>query len=116
MGFSKFVKRLKHSRPGISNTDESRAGAGDAPSAKTTVPLEKGNSSVSSSIPISSSSADQRASHPDSYLHESTGPLSPEVTPSLWTRAYEALRDKEMQLVDQYETLLSRELDEHGKF
>ncbi|KAF4487677.1 hypothetical protein CGGC5_v005968 [Colletotrichum fructicola Nara gc5] len=35
-----------------------------------------------------------------------------EDVPSLWSRAYEDLRKKDAQLVEQYETLLSRELEE----
>ncbi|KAF4921083.1 Vegetative incompatibility protein HET-E-1 [Colletotrichum fructicola] len=41
-----------------------------------------------------------------------TIPPPSEDVPSLWSRAYEDLREEDAQLVEQYETLLSRELEE----
>ncbi|KAI1760617.1 hypothetical protein GGR53DRAFT_509023 [Hypoxylon sp. FL1150] len=112
MGFSKIVKWWKRLRHGSSNTSKSHTD--NAQSLQTTVPLDNGSSSLSSGIPNSPSSADQQTSQPNSCAHEGTEPPSSKATSLLWTRAYEALRDKEMQLVVQYEKLLSRELDEHA--
>ncbi|KAF6802795.1 vegetative incompatibility protein het-e-1, partial [Colletotrichum musicola] len=42
-----------------------------------------------------------------------TTPSQSEHAPSLWNRAYEALRDENAQLVAQYEELLSKELEDH---
>ncbi|KAK1624188.1 hypothetical protein BDP81DRAFT_383228 [Colletotrichum phormii] len=41
-----------------------------------------------------------------------TIPRPSEDVPSLWSRAYEALREEDAQLVEQYEILLSQELEE----
>ncbi|KAF6834847.1 vegetative incompatibility protein het-e-1, partial [Colletotrichum plurivorum] len=43
-----------------------------------------------------------------------TTPSQSEHAPSLWNRAYEALRDENAQLVAQYEELLSKELEDHA--
>ncbi|KAF4425545.1 Vegetative incompatibility protein HET-E-1 [Colletotrichum fructicola] len=51
------------------------------------------------------------ATHPITPLSQTTLPV-PENAPSLWNSAYEALRDKDAQLVTEYEILLSKELDD----
>ncbi|KAM0281218.1 hypothetical protein ACHAQH_003649 [Verticillium albo-atrum] len=56
---------------------------------------------------------------PNSGLHavitvSETAPPPPEDTPLLLNRAYEALREKDAQLVDRYEKLLSTELEQRS--
>jgi hypothetical protein len=46
---------------------------------------------------------------PDSHLTVNLTD-SPQVSPSLWDRAYDALKEKDRLLVEEYETLLSKEL------
>ncbi|KAJ0334992.1 hypothetical protein KNSL1_013671 [Colletotrichum chrysophilum] len=52
------------------------------------------------------------ASHPITPPSHTTLPVSENV-PTLWNRAYEALRVKDAPLVMEYEVLLSKELDNH---
>ncbi|KAI1854212.1 hypothetical protein JX266_001353 [Neoarthrinium moseri] len=137
MGLSKALQRLKVSvRHGGSNVDKDHANGG--PSAQTPVPPIDDSSSMTGAFPSSANIADQRLSQSNSGPLQGTesesscvsGPtcisttqanpalsqttqLPSETMPSLWNRAYEALREKEVQLVDQYEALLSRELVEH---
>ncbi|CAI0653380.1 unnamed protein product [Colletotrichum noveboracense] len=52
------------------------------------------------------------APHPITPPSHTTLPVSENV-PTLWNRAYEALRVKDAPLVTEYEILLSKELDDH---
>lgn len=75
--------------------------------------FKEGGSTQSGSESISLASSSDQA--PDQRLRGSKTALSevdPEVqtSQSLWDRAYDALRDKEAKLVDEYETVLSQEL------
>ncbi|KAK8029293.1 hypothetical protein PG991_006349 [Apiospora marii] len=51
--------------------------------------------------------------HPEPPRSQVILPAS-EVKQSLWSRAYDVLRDEDEQLVERYEKLLSRELEGHG--
>ncbi|KAH7308372.1 hypothetical protein B0I35DRAFT_482952 [Stachybotrys elegans] len=133
MGISKFFQRSKGSHYGSSNAD--KQGTRDNRSGPTPTRLTEASSSVvavsrnSPSLPAQTSPPTSRllratespvpatpgtsspTVRPTTPLSQIT-PLSEDV-PSLWNRAYEALRDEDPQLVDRYEKLLSRELEEH---
>ncbi|CAI0652876.1 unnamed protein product, partial [Colletotrichum noveboracense] len=136
MGKSKFFQHLKDSiRHGNSNGD--KQDARDDPSAPTPTLLEEATFSVVDasqnlpSLPERPSRTDPRplqateslasatpgrtsspATHPITPLSQTTLPVSENV-PTLWSRAYEALRVKDAPLVTRYEILLSKELDDH---
>ncbi|KAL0929846.1 vegetative incompatibility protein het-e-1 [Colletotrichum truncatum] len=128
MGFSKFFKRSK---------DASCYGSGDTHSsyingtrsAETLVPPEDTRHFIADEL-SSPSLANQRSSRLDSQppaasdefavqMVQPTQPLSQttvvqsNAASSLWSRAYETLRDKDSQLVCRYEKLLSEELLDH---
>ncbi|OLN95224.1 hypothetical protein CCHL11_08144, partial [Colletotrichum chlorophyti] len=129
MGLSKVFKSLKK---------QSRHPSGDAggssvhggKSVQTLVPTDEARLSVGVVLSSPPSRADQRtsrldldspaASDPSPILTtqppqplEQTAHVQSKTAPSLWGRAYEALREKDGRLVDRYERLLSRELLEH---
>ncbi|KAH7309927.1 hypothetical protein B0I35DRAFT_359014 [Stachybotrys elegans] len=133
MGISKFFQRSKGSHHGSSNAD--KQGTRDNQSGPTPTRLSEASSSVaavSRNSPSLSAQTSRPTSRPlratESPVLEAPGTSSPTVrpitplsqitplsdnAPSLWNRAYEALRDEDPQLVDRYEKLLSRELEEH---
>ncbi|RYP68954.1 hypothetical protein DL771_006376 [Monosporascus sp. 5C6A] len=132
MGLSKLFRRSKNSN------DVERSHGGGSQPAQTLVPYDDASSFVAGASSGSASLADQRPSRPDSDPPQATEPppsatanrtsipnahpASPpsqtalpqsKAAPSLWGRAYEALRDEYPQLMDEYERLLSKELPEH---
>ncbi|KAK8877786.1 g-protein beta wd-40 repeats containing [Apiospora arundinis] len=128
MGVSKALKRLI-SHHGRSNTGNNHADGGPAEQAP--VLADNGSSSIPAAVPNPLPFTDQRISQPISESHfASSGPsliptphsdsthtqitpVASDAGPSLWSRAYEALRIEDAQLVDQYERLLSRELEDY---
>ncbi|KAK7928370.1 hypothetical protein PG985_005368 [Apiospora marii] len=134
MGFRKALKHLIPRRHGRRNVDpypDNGSGSAQAP-----VPPDSGSlSPLPTTSPGPLPSVDPRLPQPGSGLEPpssgtfvsapgptlSAGPPHPQATLSplgaktwLWTRAYEALRVQDAQLVDQYERLLSRELEPHS--
>ncbi|KAL0937155.1 vegetative incompatibility protein het-e-1 [Colletotrichum truncatum] len=74
------------------------------------------------SSPAAGAPSPSAASHPTPTQTEGPKPpissstnVESEVELSLWSRAYEALRHEDAELVGRYEKLLSKELPEHGE-
>ncbi|KAH7309672.1 hypothetical protein B0I35DRAFT_358880 [Stachybotrys elegans] len=109
MGISKFFQRSKDSRPGGRNSD--KQGARDNRPSPTPTLLEETSSSAAA-VPLQATEPPVPAT--PGILSATAHPITPPSTedaPSLWNRAYEALRNEDPQLVDRYEKLLSRELE-----
>lgn len=133
MGISKFFRGLKNSRHGSSEADNQAARDNRSDPTSTTPQASSSaadTSRNSSPLPERTSSADPRSpptalpvpttSGNTSLTARPTTPLSqttplPKDATSLWNRAYKALQDEDPQLVDRYERLLSKELNDHGK-
>ncbi|KAH9231986.1 hypothetical protein K456DRAFT_405531 [Colletotrichum gloeosporioides 23] len=123
MGFSKVLQRLKpSSRSSSGSTDVQRARHDR--SAHTPVPSDDASSAVSQQDPADDSEAITVTEPRRSLMHGRSLSPSPRATEQpqptasltsdtslLWSRAYEALREEDAQLVEHYEILLSRELE-----
>ncbi|KAL3304110.1 vegetative incompatibility protein het-e-1 [Colletotrichum asianum] len=119
MGFSKVLQRLKpSSRSSSGNTDVQRARHDR--SAHTPVPSDGASSAVSQQDPADDSEPITVTEPRRSLMHGRSPSPSPRATEQpqpttsptsdtslLWSRAYEALRQEDAQLVEQYEILLS---------
>ncbi|KDN70108.1 hypothetical protein CSUB01_12021 [Colletotrichum sublineola] len=134
MGFSQWYQRLKGARNRRSYTNKNRIRV-DRP-VPSPAPLEDASYSVAgvsqnspsvpeqSSRPVSGSSQATEALDPTTpRILSPTAPLTMPLsqrtppsgdTPSLWSRAYDSLRGEDPRLVNRYENLLSRELEQHA--
>uniref|UniRef100_L2FYC2 Vegetative incompatibility protein het-e-1 n=1 Tax=Colletotrichum fructicola (strain Nara gc5) TaxID=1213859 RepID=L2FYC2_COLFN len=124
MGFSKVLQRLKpSSRSSSGSTDVQRARHDRT--AHTPAPSDGASSAVSQrdsaddSEPITVTEPRRSLMHGRSPSPSPRATEQPQPTTSptsdtslLWSRAYEALRQEDAQLVEQYEILLSQELEE----
>lgn len=108
---------------------------GNSPSTQASVPPEQASSStpdpsedassateqtshLGPKLPLITKSSSSAAVQPETDYVPSPPQITPpqqQDVPSLWARAYEALKDENEKLIGEYEILLSKELEDGSK-